>query len=127
MTSGIDGELAGPWAGADRPTADPGLPLAGADELKTGASSGPDESPTGDDAAEDGPAGNGPGGDGIDIDGVDSDGDGAELPPTIYDVARAAGVSIASVSRVLNGTRNPSCRPGRACSRPRTRTSSSRT
>jgi len=28
-------------------------------------------------------------------------------PPTIYDVARAAGVSIASVSRVLNGTRNP--------------------
>jgi LacI family transcriptional regulator len=27
--------------------------------------------------------------------------------PTIYDVARAAGVSIASVSRVLNGSRNP--------------------
>ena len=39
--------------------------------------------------------------------GSDTDGDGAELPPTIYDVARAAGVSIASVSRVLNGTRNP--------------------
>jgi LacI family transcriptional regulator len=29
-------------------------------------------------------------------------------PATIYDVARAAGVSIASVSRVINGRRNPS-------------------
>jgi LacI family transcriptional regulator len=29
------------------------------------------------------------------------------MPPTIYDVARVAGVSIASVSRVLNGRRNP--------------------
>ncbi len=28
-------------------------------------------------------------------------------PPTIYDVARVAGVSIASVSRVLNSNRNP--------------------
>ena len=33
--------------------------------------------------------------------------DVASAPPTIYDVARAAGVSIASVSRVLNGRRNP--------------------
>ncbi len=33
---------------------------------------------------------------------------GASQPaPTIYDVARVAGVSIASVSRVLNGQRNP--------------------
>ena len=31
----------------------------------------------------------------------------ADTPPTIYDVARMAGVSIASVSRVLNGRRNP--------------------
>jgi LacI family transcriptional regulator len=31
----------------------------------------------------------------------------ASAPPTIYDVARIAGVSIASVSRVLNGRRNP--------------------
>jgi LacI family transcriptional regulator len=30
-----------------------------------------------------------------------------DTPPTIYDVARVAGVSIASVSRVLNGRRNP--------------------
>jgi LacI family transcriptional regulator len=36
--------------------------------------------------------------------GVDAEG---AMPPTIYDVARAAGVSIASVSRVLNGRRNP--------------------
>ena len=32
---------------------------------------------------------------------------GTTAPPTIYDVARVAGVSIASVSRVLNGQRNP--------------------
>jgi LacI family transcriptional regulator len=32
---------------------------------------------------------------------------GLSQPPTIYDVARVAGVSIASVSRVLNGRRNP--------------------
>jgi LacI family transcriptional regulator len=31
----------------------------------------------------------------------------AEQAPTIYDVAKAAGVSIASVSRVLNGQQNP--------------------
>ncbi len=35
------------------------------------------------------------------------DGPGVAAVPTIYDVARAAGVSIASVSRVLNGRRNP--------------------
>lgn len=32
---------------------------------------------------------------------------GQQQSPTIYDVARVAGVSIASVSRVLNGHRNP--------------------
>ena len=34
-------------------------------------------------------------------------GAGSHPQPTIYDVARHAGVSIASVSRVLNGRRNP--------------------
>ena len=43
---------------------------------------------------------NGPAGDGAAVDGI-------AAAPTIYDVARAAGVSIASVSRVLNGRRNP--------------------
>jgi LacI family transcriptional regulator, galactose operon repressor len=38
--------------------------------------------------------------------GFDDEG-GSIATPTIYDVARAAGVSIASVSRVLNGQRNP--------------------
>ena len=45
-----------------------------------------------------------------DEDTVDGAGDGAgavSAAPTIYDVARVAGVSIASVSRVLNGQRNP--------------------
>ena len=45
-----------------------------------------------------------------DEDMVDGAGDGAgavSAAPTIYDVARVAGVSIASVSRVLNGQRNP--------------------
>ena len=41
---------------------------------------------------------------GLDADSLDAD---PTAPPTIYDVARAAGVSIASVSRVLNGQRNP--------------------
>ena len=39
-------------------------------------------------------------------DAVNGAGD-PDAAPTIYDVARAAGVSIASVSRVLNGQRNP--------------------
>jgi len=72
----------------------------------------------------DGPDGDNPGGDGgtdgPPADGGTSDGDGTasgdggddaaaglSATPTIYDVARAAGVSIASVSRVLNGQRNP--------------------
>jgi len=42
--------------------------------------------------------------DGLGTGGLDAD---PTAPPTIYDVARAAGVSIASVSRVLNGQRNP--------------------
>ena len=52
-------------------------------------------------------AGNVPGaGDGAGLGGDPLGGD-PTAPPTIYDVARAAGVSIASVSRVLNGQRNP--------------------
>jgi LacI family transcriptional regulator len=59
--------------------------------------------------------GTGTGGDGAAVDGPVVDGpvvdgpvvDGTVGAPTIYDVARAAGVSIASVSRVLNGRRNP--------------------
>jgi LacI family transcriptional regulator len=53
--------------------------------------------------------------DGSRADGMSADGGGAggqrgivpAQAPTIYDVARVAGVSIASVSRVLNGQRNP--------------------
>jgi LacI family transcriptional regulator len=52
--------------------------------------------------------------DGVVLDGADgrggapaSPGSALSQPPTIYDVARVAGVSIASVSRVLNGRRNP--------------------
>ena len=50
---------------------------------------------------------------GLDSGGLDADPELGGLDtdptaaPTIYDVARAAGVSIASVSRVLNGQRNP--------------------
>jgi LacI family transcriptional regulator len=40
-------------------------------------------------------------------DGHDGPGSQPHGAPTIYDVARVAGVSIASVSRVLNGRRNP--------------------
>ncbi len=43
---------------------------------------------------------------GVDRPGVERRG-AALTPPTIYDVADAAGVSIASVSRVLNGRGNP--------------------
>ncbi len=39
--------------------------------------------------------------------GAPTSGLAVSTAPTIYDVARAAGVSIASVSRVLNGRRNP--------------------
>ena len=39
---------------------------------------------------------------------VETPADPGPAAATIYDVARAAGVSIASVSRVLNGRRNPS-------------------
>src|SRR5215472_15623579 len=51
-------------------------------------------------------AGNAVGG-GVALDGGGLDGTVPDQPPTIYDVARVAGLSIASVSRVLNGRRNP--------------------
>ena len=41
------------------------------------------------------------------VNGADGLGADGATTPTIYDVARVAGVSIASVSRVLNGNRNP--------------------
>jgi len=47
------------------------------------------------------------GGKGARVDEADRTGGNSSVPPTIYDVARVAGVSIASVSRVLNGQRNP--------------------
>jgi len=43
----------------------------------------------------------------VSSDGIAEDVARPAQPPTIYDVARVAGVSIASVSRVLNGQRNP--------------------
>ncbi|MGO9194303.1 MAG: LacI family DNA-binding transcriptional regulator, partial [Streptosporangiaceae bacterium] len=58
----------------------------------------------------DGPGGDAPGADGGAAGGAAADdpvAGGSSGAPTIYDVARAAGVSIASVSRVLNGQRNP--------------------
>ena len=61
------------------------------------------------DLAADGLDADGLGAGGLDAGGLGAGGLGADptAPPTIYDVARAAGVSIASVSRVLNGQRNP--------------------
>jgi LacI family transcriptional regulator len=44
---------------------------------------------------------------GLEAGGPELEGADPTAAPTIYDVARAAGVSIASVSRVLNGQRNP--------------------
>ena len=38
--------------------------------------------------------------------------DMANTPPTIYDVARAAGVSIASVSRLLTDSETRARKPG---------------
>jgi len=58
----------------------------------------------GDAGAGRGLAGGGPAGTGA---GARADGRVSATAPTIYDVARVAGVSIASVSRVLNGQRNP--------------------
>ncbi len=62
-----------------------------------------DAADVGRDLASDGPAADS-GGLAADLGDLAAD---PTAPPTIYDVARAAGVSIASVSRVLNGQRNP--------------------
>ena len=69
------------------------------DEVIPGGAPGSTRHDPGDPLPAGGPGdapGGGPGGDGTE-----------QGTPTIYDVARAAGVSIASVSRVLNGRRNP--------------------
>jgi LacI family transcriptional regulator len=55
----------------------------------------------------DGPGGDAPGAVGGTGGTGEDPADRSSTAPTIYDVARAAGVSIASVSRVLNGQRNP--------------------
>src|SRR5690348_3102778 len=76
---------------------------AGDSEGKT-AVDGTSTDPAGDPGASRRPAGGGQGGTGA---GAGADGRVPATAPTIYDVARVAGVSIASVSRVLNGQRNP--------------------
>jgi LacI family transcriptional regulator len=95
-----DGRHAGRADGL--PAADPGAAGAEADgaEEAGGRTAG---GRTGADLAAGGPAASGlvAGG------GLATRRNGPVSPPTIYDVASAAGVSIASVSRVLNGRGNP--------------------
>jgi len=83
------------------------IPNGPAEEPAASSEPGGTNSPAGAHATPDGTTGTHATPDGTTGTHATPDGLAVSTAPTIYDVARAAGVSIASVSRVLNGRRNP--------------------